>query len=136
MALAAQIAVDDPVLAAPAPAGGTGASGRALLEHQLILPVLDGLDELPEALWAVAVTRVSEALYPGEAVVVSSDAHTKGRRVPVQGAPARIRGQWCWNCGLLMPQLPAMTRSTEPPTRMGGFRFCRPSEPLLLWAVP
>jgi hypothetical protein len=92
--LAAEIAVDHPALAAPASAGAEGESwASALLEHQLILPVLDGLDELPQALWGAAVSCISEALYPGEAVVVSSrTAAYKAAALPEQGAPARIRG--------------------------------------------
>jgi hypothetical protein len=142
--LAAQIAVDHPALAAPAPAGGAGGSwALALLEHQLILPVLDGLDELPQALWA------RRPCGPWRSPA-SARPCTRGKRWWCPAVPPHTRlprplcrehlpefaEQPCWNCGLLMPQLPAITCSTDPPTRMGGFRFCRPSEPLLLWAVP
>ncbi len=92
--LAGQMTVDHPALGAPVPAGTVGGNrAGALLEHRLILPVLDGLDELPEARWGLAIARISEALYPGEAVVVSSrTAAYKAAACPPQGAPAKVRG--------------------------------------------
>jgi NACHT domain len=92
--LAGQMIVDHPALGAPAPAGTVGGSQAGVpLEHRLILPVLDGLDELPEARWGLAIAWISEALYPGEAVVVSGrTAAYKAAACPLQGTPARVRG--------------------------------------------
>jgi hypothetical protein len=59
----------------------------------MILPVLDGLDELPEPLWVAAITRINDALRPGEAVVVSSRsaAYRQAVRSP-HGAATVVRG--------------------------------------------
>src|SRR5258708_3914164 len=49
--LTGQLIVDHPALAAPAPSGaGAGNRVQALLRACLILPVLDGLDEMPDAI--------------------------------------------------------------------------------------
>jgi hypothetical protein len=70
--LAAQLAISYPALAAPAPHGaGKGTRAQALLAHHLILPVLDGLDEIPDAVRGPAITRINDALRPGEQAVVT-----------------------------------------------------------------
>lgn len=38
----------------------------------LILPVLDGLDELPDGVRGSAITHINDALRPGEPLVVTS----------------------------------------------------------------
>ncbi|HUY50699.1 MAG TPA: hypothetical protein VMV92_34165 [Streptosporangiaceae bacterium] len=67
-----QMIIDHPGLAASAPPGG-GAGSRiaALLAAGLILPVLDGLDEIPDAVRGPAITRINDALRPGEPLVVT-----------------------------------------------------------------
>lgn len=88
--LAAELTADHPALAAPAPAGSRG---QAMLARGMILPVLDGLDELPETLWAAAITRINDALRPGEAVVVSSRSAAYWEAVCLpQGAATVLRG--------------------------------------------
>ena len=111
--LAVQMTVDHPALGATVPAGTVGGSrAGALLEHRLILPVLDGLDELPEAQWGLAIARISEALYPGEAVVVSSrlPPRTKLPHAPRKGSrPGYAEPPWS-NCSPSM-RLPAASTS-------------------------
>jgi NACHT domain len=68
--LGAQLIIDHPALASPSPAGEpTLAAG--LLASRLILPILDGLDEIPEQVRGPAISRINDALRPGEQVVVT-----------------------------------------------------------------
>ena len=72
--LASQLVNDSPALAAALPPGRgevTGSCVAALLAAGLILPILDGLDEVPEALRGSAIVRINDALRPGEQIVVT-----------------------------------------------------------------
>ena len=70
--LAAQLLIDHPALAGPPPAGMTESTqAAALLASGLILPVLDGLDEIPEQVRGPAISRINDALRPGEQLVVT-----------------------------------------------------------------
>lgn len=62
-----------------------------LLERRLVLPVLDGLDELPPAVGALALHRVDEALPYGCDMVLSSrpDEYRAALR-PCGAVPARL----------------------------------------------
>ena len=61
-----------PDLADAAPPGTAGDNRfDALLEAGLILPVLDGLDEIPESARPEAITRINKELKPGEQLVVT-----------------------------------------------------------------
>ncbi|MEV5880928.1 hypothetical protein AB0L75_43525 [Streptomyces sp. NPDC052101] len=53
---------------------GTGTQAHALLEQRLILPILDGLDELPQAVRARALHAINQALPAGQPLVLSSRA--------------------------------------------------------------
>jgi hypothetical protein len=44
---------------------------RALLAAGLIIPILDGLDEIPQSVRGTAITGINDAMRPGEAVVVT-----------------------------------------------------------------
>jgi NACHT domain len=71
--LAAQMSTDHPALAAVAPAGSPGETSiEALLEAGLVLPILDGLDEIPDTIRVPAITRISDSdvLRAGRQVVV------------------------------------------------------------------
>ncbi|GHD79605.1 NACHT domain-containing protein [Streptomyces mirabilis] len=76
--LAERLATDYPGLAVPAPAPAAGGPGqvtsraRALLDQRLIIPLLDGLDELPAHTRAVALDAVNRALPPGIPLVLTS----------------------------------------------------------------
>ena len=70
--LAAQLLIDHPALAAPPPAGVTEPTqAAALLASGLVLPVLDGLDEIPERIRGRAISRINKALRPGEQLLVT-----------------------------------------------------------------
>jgi len=60
-----------PALATPVPDGGA-TRARALLNAGMILPVLDGLDEMPSAVRARAIMRINDALRPGHKVVLTA----------------------------------------------------------------
>lgn len=53
---------------------------RALLDHGLILPVLDGLDEIPDELRGLAVAGINRAMLPGQGFILAS------RTVPFRSA--------------------------------------------------
>ena len=70
--LAARLVIDHPALADPPPADMTESTqAAALLASGLILPVLDGLDEIPEQVRGPAISRINDALRPGEPLVVT-----------------------------------------------------------------
>lgn len=52
---------------------------RELLRAGLVLPVLDGLDEMPEASWGAALRRLNAELDPGERVLLTcrTEAYAK-----------------------------------------------------------
>ncbi|WP_310729096.1 NACHT domain-containing protein [Streptomyces sp. N2A] len=74
--MADQLARDHPALRALVPANSpqasTGTQARALLQQRLILPILDGLDELPEAVRARALHAINEVLPARQPLVLSS----------------------------------------------------------------
>ncbi len=70
--LAAQLMIDHPALAAAPPPGTEGPTqAAALLASGLVLSVLDGLDEIPEEIRGPAISRINDALRPGERLVVT-----------------------------------------------------------------
>jgi len=89
--LARRLTLDHPGLAAPAPPeAGATSRARALLDHRLLLPILDGLDELPDQLVGRAITRLNSALPPGQGLVLASRtaAYRQATTDPApQGAP-------------------------------------------------
>ncbi|MFC8078574.1 NACHT domain-containing protein [Streptomyces sp. NPDC057307] len=90
--LARQLARDYPMLGpADGAPGGSESSARALIEAGLVLPLLDGLDELPPRSRALALDGINEALPPGQGVVVSSrrDAYLD-TAAPVGRLPVRL----------------------------------------------
>jgi hypothetical protein len=70
--LRAQLLIDHPALAnSPSADRIEPTQAAALLESRLILPILDGLDEIPEEVRGPAISRINDALRPGEQVVVT-----------------------------------------------------------------
>jgi NACHT domain len=63
---------DNVVLADPAPNRPNASRARALLDAGLILPVLDSLDEIPNAVRGPAIARINDAMRPGGRLVVAS----------------------------------------------------------------
>ena len=92
--LSAQLTIDYPALAAAAPSSvGESTRMAALLATGLILPILDGLDEIPDAIRGPAITRINDALDPGEQVVVSSRTEPYRDAVrPPGGVEVTLRG--------------------------------------------
>jgi hypothetical protein len=70
--LGAQLLIDHPALGIPPADRAEPTHAAALLASGLILPVLDGLDEIPEQVRGRAIGRINDALRPGEQVVVTS----------------------------------------------------------------
>ena len=99
--LATRLITDYPALAGPPPAGAIGPTrAAALLEAGLILPVLDGLDELPEKVRGRAISRINDALRPGGQVLLTCRTQPyrdairprRGPRAALAGAAAiRLR---------------------------------------------
>ncbi|WP_425832027.1 NACHT domain-containing protein [Streptomyces fractus] len=54
---------------------------RELLRAGLVLPVLDGLDELPESSWGMALRRLNSELDPGEQVLVTCRTESYAKAV-------------------------------------------------------
>jgi hypothetical protein len=70
--LGTQLVVDYPALASAPPAGREEPTqADALLASGLILPVLDGLDEISEQVRGPAISRINDALRPGQPLVVT-----------------------------------------------------------------
>jgi hypothetical protein len=70
--LSAYLVTTYPALAARAEQGaGTGTVSEALVEARRILPILDGLDEVPTALRGLAIHSINETLLPDDALVVT-----------------------------------------------------------------
>ena len=70
--LSGQLLVDHPALASPPPDGiAEPTQAAALLAAGLILPILDGLDEIPGQVRGPAISRINDALRSGEQVVVT-----------------------------------------------------------------
>ena len=70
--LGAQLVINHPALASPPPPGREEPTrAAALLAAGLILPVMDGLDEIPEQVRGPAISRINDAVRPGEQVVVA-----------------------------------------------------------------
>ena len=70
--LGTQLIIAHPALAAPPPAGmAQPTQAAALLASGLILPILDGLDEIPQGVRGPAISRINDGLRPGERLVVT-----------------------------------------------------------------
>ncbi|WP_123972693.1 NACHT domain-containing protein [Streptomyces sp. Ag109_O5-1] len=74
--MADELAQEHSALRALAPVNpsqpSTSTQAYALLEQRLILPILDGLDELPQAVRARALQSINQALPAGQPLVLSS----------------------------------------------------------------
>ena len=92
--LVARLSIDYPTLGGPPPTGRTETTqAEALLESKLILPVLDGLDEIPEEVRGSAISRINDALRPGEPVVVTCRSKEYRDAVqPQDGVEVTLRG--------------------------------------------
>ncbi|MET8630277.1 NACHT domain-containing protein [Kitasatospora sp. NPDC004669] len=95
--MAGQLARDHPGLRALVPAdppqSSPGTRARALLERRLVLPLLDGLDELAEGVRARALHAVNQVLPAGQPLVLSSrTAEYRSALTPPAGATVLLNG--------------------------------------------
>jgi RecA/RadA recombinase len=82
---------DYPDLAAAPPPGSAGNNRfEALVEAGLILPVLDGLDEVPDSARPRAITRINEELRADEQVVVTCRTGQYRAAVSPQDGPGAV----------------------------------------------
>ena len=91
--LCAQLLIDHPGLATSPPEGmGERTRAEALLESRLILPVLDGLDEIPNEVRGPAIGRINDALLPGQQAVATCRSMEYREAVrPVGGVEVTLR---------------------------------------------
>ncbi|MEW2085787.1 NACHT domain-containing protein [Streptomyces sp. NPDC005283] len=89
-----RLAADYGSLAEPAPARyGSVNRARALLDHRLILPILDGFDEIPFGVRGTALGAINQALPLGQAVVLSSRVAEYSEALrPASGVPVKLVG--------------------------------------------
>ena len=92
--LCAQLLIEHPALARrPPPGRAESTQAAALLASGLILPVLDGLDEIPEQVRGPAISRINDALRPGEQVVMTCRTQQYRDTVMSQGGvEVTVRG--------------------------------------------
>ncbi|MCX5181158.1 NACHT domain-containing protein [Streptomyces sp. NBC_00268] len=86
--MAHRLSTDYPGLAA-----GYGITNRAhaLLERRLVLPLLDGFDELPPRHRAMALDSINRSLPPGHQLVLSSRlTEYRAALAPASGVPVRL----------------------------------------------
>jgi hypothetical protein len=92
--LIGQLLIDHPALASHPSADRTEPTrAEALLKSRLILPILDGLDEIPQEIRVPAISRINDAVRPGEQVVVTCRTQQYQDSVrPAHGIEATLRG--------------------------------------------
>ena len=91
--LVSQLVIDDPALASPPVHRAEPTQAAALLASGLILPVLDGLDEIPDEVRGSAISRINDALRPGEQVMVTCRIQQFRDAIrPEDGVQATFRG--------------------------------------------
>jgi hypothetical protein len=92
--LAAQLMTDHADLANPPPGGIEDTTlAAALLDSGLILPILDGLDEIPEQVRGPAISKINDVLHPGERLVVTCRSQQYQDAVrPAGGVAVNLRG--------------------------------------------
>lgn len=91
--LADQLMIDHPALGSPAAEDGAEPTqAAALLVHGLVLPILDGLDEIPDMVRGSAISRINDALRPGEQLVMTCRIQQYQDAVrPQEGADVSLR---------------------------------------------
>jgi NACHT domain len=90
--LVVRLLIDHPALADPPVNRAEPTQAEALLVSGLILPILDGLDEIPEEVRGPAISQINDALRPGEQVVATCRSKEYLNAVrPEGGAEATLR---------------------------------------------
>ncbi|MFJ4526192.1 NACHT domain-containing protein [Streptomyces sp. NPDC088810] len=95
--MADQLTRDHPALGAAVPAHiaqtATSTHARALLEQRLIVPILDGLDELPQGMRARALHAINQVLPARQPLVLSSrTAEYRDARTTPAGITVLLNG--------------------------------------------
>ena len=92
--LEALLMISHPALAATPPAGIEGPTqAAALLAAGLIVPILDGLDEIPDDVRGSAISQINDALLPAEQLVVTCRRQQYQDAVrPESGVAVNLRG--------------------------------------------
>jgi hypothetical protein len=92
--LSEQLMIDHSALADAPPAGiDEPTQAAALLASGLILPILDGLDEIPEGVRGVAISRINDAVRPGEPLLVTCRSQQYREAItPAHGLEVTLRG--------------------------------------------
>jgi hypothetical protein len=92
--LAAQLVIDQPALAnSPSANTEETTQAAALLAAGLIVPILDGLDEIPEDARGPAISRINDAFRPGEQLLVTCRSQQYRSAVrPEAGVEVTLRG--------------------------------------------
>ena len=92
--LSDQLMIDHSALASAPPAGmDEPTRAAALLASGLILPILDGLDEVPEGVRGVAISRINDALRPGESLLLTCRTQQYWEAIaPAHGLEVAFRG--------------------------------------------
>ena len=90
--LGAQLLIDHPALASQPADRKEPTLVAALIADGLILPILDGLDEIPGQMRSGAISRINDALQPGRHAVVTCRAQQYRDAVrPPDGLEATLR---------------------------------------------
>ena len=123
--LAATLITGYPDLALPAPPGSAGGNRfEALLAAGLILPVLDGLDEIPESARPAAIARINRELRPGEQVVVTCRTEQYRAAVsPQDGQGAALRAAAVQLSALEFDEVASYLRKDAGPASEGRWDF-------------
>ena len=114
-----------PDLTGAAPPGSVGGNSfEALLEAGLILPILDGLDEIPEAVRPVAITRINKELKPGEQLVVTCRTEQYQAAVsPYDGHGITLRAAAVQLSALQFDDVSKYLRKDAGPAAMSRWKF-------------
>jgi NACHT domain len=98
------LTIDNPALAAPWPGDRRRSRARALLEEGFVLPLLDGLDEMPAPLLGEALTKVNDTLRAGQRLILA--ARTDAYRIAV-GPPGGLEVKLAGAAGIELCALDA-----------------------------
>lgn len=100
-----ELCLTNPALAARMPDDRSMTRARALIRAGLILPLLDGLDEMSEGVGPEAITEINDALQAGAGVVIASRTDQFRRATGVHGGvEVRLAGAAAIELNALAPQ--------------------------------
>ncbi|MFH8701871.1 NACHT domain-containing protein [Streptomyces chartreusis] len=91
--MADRLTTDYPALRQNTTEHGRQNAARALLDNRVVLPILDGLDEIAPPIRSTALAGINAALPPGRSVVLSSRSIEYRQALsPDIGVPQRLNG--------------------------------------------